>query len=202
MEFVPAIEESALLEPFTFATLEIVLKQLRSLLDQDQGLPVAFNLSARMLEYDNLEDEVIERLQHYGIPPGYLTLEITETALVINPLQARRAIDRLELYGVKFSIDDFGAGFTSFKYLKTFRIAEIKMDKEFVSEMTPSSFDAILISSIASFCNGMKIRMVAEGVETAANCELLLSLGCAIGQGYYIARPMPMELFSEWRKSR
>lgn len=202
MEFVPAIEESALLESFTFATLDMVLQQLRTLLDQAQGIPIAVNLSARMLEYDNLEDKVIERLQHYDIPPGYLTLEITETALVVNPLQARRAIDRLAQYGVKFSIDDFGAGFTSFKYLKTFRIAEIKMDKEFVSEMTPGSFDATLIGSIASFCKGLKIRMVAEGIENASSCALLQSLGCFIGQGYFIARPMPLAQLLVWQQTR
>lgn len=202
IEFVPAIEESALLEPFTFATLDLVLQELRHLLDNGQGLPVAVNLSARMLEYDNLEDKVIERLQHYDIPPGYLTLEITETALVVNPLHARRAIDRLAQYGVKFSIDDFGAGFTSFKYLKTFRIAEIKMDKEFVSEITPGSFDATLISSIAAFCNGLNIRMVAEGIENATSGALLQTLGCYVGQGYFIARPMPMTQLLEWQQAR
>lgn len=202
MDFVPAVEESALLESFTFATIEMVLRQLRILLDSGNGLPVAVNLSARMLEYDTLEDKIIELLQQYDIPLGYLTLEITETALVINPLQARRAIDQLRKYGVKFSIDDFGAGFTSFKYLKTFQIAEIKMDKEFITEITPGSFDAMLVRSIASFCSGLHIRMVAEGIENAATSDLLLQLGCNIGQGYHIARPMPIEQFLQFQQIR
>lgn len=202
IEFMPAIEDSAILERFTLATLELALRQLRSFLDMGLHIGIAVNISARMLEHDQLEDHIIDSLKRYRVPPGLLTLEITETALVINPVKARRAIDMLDQYGVQFSIDDFGAGFTSFKYLKSFQIAEIKIDQEFVTAIENGSFDANLVQSIAGFCKGLNIRLVAEGVESESDFQILQQLGCQFGQGYYIARPMPVEAFLAWLNTR
>ena len=127
-------------------------------------------------------------------------LEITETALVINPMKISRTIDALKKRGVLFSIDDFGAGFTSFKYLKTFDVAEIKIDQEFITAIKDASFDAYLVESIAGFCKGLGIRLIAEGIESESDLKLLLELGCQFGQGYHIARPMPIDKFKLWRQ--
>lgn len=199
IEFIPVIEESSLLEKFTFTSLEMAVSQLNEFQLEGTPIGIAVNLSARMLEHPHLESRLIELLKRFKIQPNLLTLEITETALVINPMKARSTIEILEQYGVQFSIDDFGSGFTSFKYMKTFRIAEIKMDQEFVTALVRNSFDACLIESIASFCKGLNIRLVAEGIESESDQAILLELGCNIGQGYHIARPMPIEEFKLWR---
>lgn len=199
IEFIPVIEESSLLEKFTFTSLEMAVSQLNEFQLEGTPIGIAVNLSARMLEHPHLESRLIELLKRFKIQPNLLTLEITETALVINPMKARSTIEILEQYGVQFSIDDFGSGFTSFKYMKTFRIAEIKMDQEFVTALVRNSFDACLIESIASFCKGLNIRLVAEGIESESDQNILLELGCNIGQGYHIARPMPIEEFKLWR---
>ncbi len=202
IEFMPAVEDSGMLEHFTLATLDMALAQLRSFLEMGHEIGVAVNISARMLGHDQLEDRIIASLKRYSVPPGLLTLEITETALVVNPVKARRAIDLLEQYGVQFSIDDFGAGFTSFKYLKSFRIAEIKIDQEFVTAIEKGSFDANLVQSIAGFCKGLNIRLVAEGIESESDFLILQQLGCQFGQGYHIARPMPVDDFLAWMHNR
>tara|TARA_R110001592_G_scaffold359813_1_gene667161 strand:- start:8583 stop:10637 length:2055 start_codon:yes stop_codon:yes gene_type:complete len=200
IEFIPAIEESPVLEKFTFVTLEMAFSQAKVFQQEGNPLSVAVNLSARMLEHPQLVDMVGVLLKKYAIQPSLIALEITETALVINPIKARNAIEALEKYGVTFSIDDFGAGFTSFKYLKNFHFDEIKIDQEFITALQPESFDATLVQSIAGFCKGLNIRLLAEGIETELVLQLLLKLGCQFGQGYHIARPMPIDEFNVWRR--
>lgn len=199
IEFIPVIEESSLLEKFTFTSLEMALSQLQAFQLESVPIGIAVNLSARMLEHPQLESRLINLLKRFKIQPKLLTLEITETALVINPMKARSTIETLEQHGVQFSIDDFGSGFTSFKYMKTFRISEIKIDQEFVTALERNSFDACLVQSIASFCKGLNMRLVAEGIESESDHKILLELGCSIGQGYHIARPMPIDEFKLWR---
>lgn len=199
-EFIPSLEESAALERFTFATLEMAITQIRAFQEEGEPVKVSVNLSARMLEHAQLEDRVSRLLEKYDVKPSLLTLEITETALVINPMKIGRTINALKKRGVLFSIDDFGAGFTSFKYLKTFDVAEIKIDQEFITAIIDASFDACLVESIAGFCKGLGIRLIAEGVESEGDLKLLLELGCQFGQGYHIARPMPIDKFKSWRR--
>ena len=200
IKFIPAIEESSVLEKFTFTTLEMAFYQANVFQQEGNPLKVAVNLSARMLEHPRLVDTVSDLLKKYDIQPNLIALEITETALVINPIKARNTIEAIEKYGVTFSIDDFGAGFTSFKYLKNFHFDEIKIDQEFITALQLESFDASLVQSIAGFCKGLNIRLVAEGIETEFVLQLLLKLGCQFGQGYHIARPMPIDEFNVWRK--
>ena len=150
------------------------------------------------MEHEPLEEKLRELLRKYEVSPELLTLEITETALVINPMKARRTIDALVQLGIHFSIDDFGAGYTSFKYLKTFRISEIKIDQEFVTGIEKESFDACLVQSIAHFCRGLGVRLIVEGVETQSDLDILVELGCETGQGYHMARPMPIEDLKLW----
>jgi diguanylate cyclase (GGDEF)-like protein/PAS domain S-box-containing protein len=202
LEFIPVVEDSNMLEKFTFMTLQLALAQLHDFDMHGEPLNIAVNLSARMLEHDQLVTQLVTMITDYGVNPQHLTLEITETALVLNPVKARRTIDILEEFGVHFSVDDFGAGFTSFKYLKTFRIAEIKIDQEFTTGIQNDSFDAHLVKSIAGFCHGLGIRLVAEGIESESDLQILRALGCKIGQGYHIARPMPIDEFKRWRASR
>lgn len=191
-EFLQTLEDSDLLESFTFATITMAVQHIANFARLQRPLAIAVNVSARMLDHHCLVEHVIDQLNHYQIAPELLTLEITETALAFNPLQARRTIEQLAAAGVAFSIDDFGAGYTSFRYLKQFRFAEIKIDREFISGIQPGSFDAALIKSIVCFCQNLNVRLIVEGIESASDLETIQALGCRTGQGYHLFRPMSL----------
>jgi diguanylate cyclase len=133
----------------------------------------------------------LSRLNHYGIPRGKISLELTETALLINLGRARGVVQQLSDSGVSISIDDFGAGFTSFSYLRDFAAPEIKLDCSFVAGLEANSFNSSLVRSLAVLCNALGVDFIAEGVEELETWPMLLDLGCRMGQGYSIARPMP-----------
>lgn len=205
--FIAAVEPSPLLPRFTMQTFERVLSQLARLSErmppagtgEDEDIAhVAINLSARMLEHPAFVEQLMTVLRGQRLSPGQLTLELTETALIGNPVQARRVIDALAAEGIALSIDDFGAGFTSFGYLREFAIQEIKIDKSYITTLGQNQFDLSLVTSLVVFCRALGIRLVAEGVENADCWQRLLALGCHCGQGYGIARPMPFEDLQAW----
>ena len=195
---VQTIEQSPLLERFTYHSLDAVLAQYARLEHALDGAGICVNISARMLERPGLVAHVIEAIELHGIDPAQVTLELTETALIANPGQARRVIEQLREYEVGLSIDDFGAGFTSFGYLREFAVSEIKIDRAFIHRFSESAFDQSLVTSLVVLCGSLGIPLVAEGVEDAATREMLVSLGCHIGQGYGICRPMPYEDVRGW----
>ncbi|MBL8834179.1 MAG: EAL domain-containing protein [Rhodospirillales bacterium] len=197
-DFLPAVEQSRLLDFFTYHTLELALRQAREWLDAGNGTPVAVNLSARMLERETLERDVLDLFERYAVPHGLVSFEITETALLVNVPAAREAVRRLGEHGIAFSIDDFGAGYASFSYLRDFRVREIKMDRTFISSISAGSFDAVLLRSVAVLCAALGIRVVAEGIEDLACRDVLAAEGCRYGQGYAIARPMPAGDLPAW----
>ncbi|RBH39731.1 diguanylate cyclase, partial [Pseudomonas sp. MWU13-2860] len=160
------LESCNLLSRFTYLTLELVLSQQQRWIGQPQKpFKVAVNISARMLEDEGFVEQVVVRLADYQVPSSLLVLELTETALVINPVKAKKVIEQLHAHGVSLSIDDFGAGFTSFTYLKSCPITEIKLDKAFAQELEPGSFNAALIQCMAVFCQTRAIDFIVEGVE-------------------------------------
>ncbi len=197
-DFLPAVEQSRLLDFFTYHTLELVLQQLRTWIDAGTQVPVAVNLSARMLERETLERDVLGLLERYRVPHDLVCFEITETALLVNVPAAREAVRRLGEHGIAFSIDDFGAGYASFSYLRDFRVREIKVDRTFISSIAAGSFDAVLLRSVGVLCDALGIRVVAEGIEDLACRDVLAAEGCRYGQGYAIARPMPAEALPAW----
>jgi diguanylate cyclase len=197
-DFLPAVEQSRLLDFFTYHTIELVLRQMRAWLDAGWEIPVAINLSARMLERETLERDVLDLLARYRVPHGLVCLEITEAALMVNQTAAREAVRRLASHGIAFSIDDFGAGYTSFSYLRDLCVREIKIDRSLVAGIATGSFDAILLRSVAVLCEALGIGVVAEGIEDLACRDVLVAQGCRVGQGHAIARPMPAGDLPAW----
>ncbi len=196
--FIAAVEPSPLLPRFTLETFNRVFSQLARLPAPVLEARVAVNISARILEYPDFVEQLLAVLRQHGVQPGQLTLELTETALIANPVQARRVIDALAAEGIELSIDDFGAGFTSFGYLRDFAIKEIKIDKSYIITLGQNQFDLSLVTSLVVFCRSLDIRLVAEGVETTDCWQRLLELGCHCGQGYGISRPMPFDDLPAW----
>lgn len=199
--FITAIEDSKLVLPFTLATVEQVLgqlQQLERLAPDEPELGFSVNVSARVLQHGGFVDELLSRLDASGVDPRRLVLELTETALISNPVQAKAVLERLSQRGVALAIDDFGAGFTSFGYLRDFTVREIKLDKSYILNLAEQAFDQSLVSCLAVFCRSLGLRLLAEGVENDACWRQLLTLGCEYGQGYGIGRPMPFEAVPDW----
>lgn len=196
--FIKAIENTKLIWPFTLATIDTVLAQLTQLDPQYGRLSTSINISAQLLQYDRFVPELLRRVQTAGLDPQRLTLELTETTLISNHTQARAVLHRLQQNGIRISIDDFGAGFTSFSYLRDFTVTEIKIDKAYVESICERPFDQALVRCIATFCDSQKLSLVAEGVETKDAWEKLFELGCRYGQGFGIARPMPFADVPKW----
>jgi diguanylate cyclase (GGDEF)-like protein len=201
-DFIPIAERSLIIKPMTYAILEMALDQTRLWHDQGWSVPLAVNLSARMFDDADLVARTCEALATRGLEPADLTFEVTETALMTSPLRAREALQALHVAGIAISIDDFGAGFTSLKYLRDFKISEIKIDKMFITGLDATSRDVQIVRSIATLSRGFKLNLVAEGIEDPAVCGLLRDLGCDFGQGFALGRPMSAVRLEAWRSRR
>ena len=165
-------------------------------------ITVAINFSARLLDDDNLTDRFSLLLKKYGISASMVTIELTETALATNPEKSRLILNALAALGAKISIDDFGAGYTSLRYLREFDIAEIKIDGMFVSGLLHGSKDEAIIRSVVALGRNFDVPIVAEGIEDVACLAHLTDLGCTYGQGFQICYPLPASEIPAWWNAR
>jgi diguanylate cyclase (GGDEF)-like protein len=195
--FLPVAEQTDLIDPLTSWVLDSALRQVRAWEDEIAGIAVAVNISARNLTRPDFADEVLAALEESGVLPQRLLLEITETALVVDPERARRTLAKLQRHGVRVSLDDFGRGQTSLGYLSHLALSELKIDKSFVLGRTDPT-NAAIISSVIQLGHNLGLQVVAEGVETSETFEWLRAHGCDIAQGYLIARPMPAAEMTVW----
>lgn len=200
-QFISMAERSHAIRPLTYAVMEMALKQIKEWKSQGWHLPVAINLSPRMFTDTNLICRIEAIIAKYSLPPEMITLEITETAIMNDPDRAREIVLALLEIGIKISIDDFGTGFTSFKYFREIDVSEIKIDRIFVSHLTMENRDAHIIRSIAALADGLNVALVAEGIETSEAWSYLNALGCELGQGYNICHPLPADQIIPWLKS-
>ncbi len=197
-QFVPAAERSAVIGPLTYAVVDMALDQALRWKQAGLAMPVAVNLSPRLLDDGQLTPRILHALGMRGLDPQVLTLELTETALMSAPDRAKAVIRELTAAGIHISIDDFGAGFTSLRYLRELDIDEIKIDNLFVTHVRREGRDASIVRSLAELARGFGVGLVAEGIESNACRDTLLSLGCDRGQGYSIGMPMPAAAFDDW----
>src|SRR5688572_18627922 len=158
-----------------------------------QPLPIAVNLSARQFHDRGLDVAVKKAITETGVNAGMLELELTESSLMRDPEEAVRTLRHLESYGIKLSVDDFGTGYSSLAYLRRFPLDALKIDRSFVRDATTNADDAAITKAIIQLAHTLGLRVVAEGVETAAQRDLLRSLDCDEVQGFLFGRPMPAE---------
>jgi diguanylate cyclase (GGDEF)-like protein len=201
-DFICIAERTSLIKPMTYAILGMALDQAALWRDQGWGVPMAVNLSARVVDDGELATRTCEALEARRLRPEDLTFEVTETALMTSPLRAQSNLRSLHEAGIAISIDDFGTGYTSLKYLRDFEISEIKIDKVFITGLVPGSRDAAIVRAIAALSGGFKVKLVAEGIEDESQCGLLHELGCDFGQGFALGRPMSARQFEAWRLAR
>ena len=200
-EFIPIAERSTTIRRLTHRVLELSLEQIRCWRESGLDTSVAVNVSARALDDDGLGPFIASELEARDVPARVLTLEITETALVASTARARSVLRAITDLGVSISIDDFGAGYTSFRYLRELDISEIKVDGLFVTHLEGGPRDSSIVRSIAELARGFGVRLVAEGIESAELWATLRGLGCHIGQGFSIARPMAGAEIPLWERS-
>ncbi|PWV59464.1 putative bifunctional diguanylate cyclase/phosphodiesterase [Plasticicumulans acidivorans] len=196
-DFIPLAEETGLILPIGEWVLREACRQAATW--RAAGLPplmMAVNLSARQLRSANLLERIDAALQASGLPPEQLELELTETSLMDDAEAARELLGALRARGIGVAIDDFGTGYSSLAYLKRFPLARLKIDRSFVCGLPDDGNDVAITRAIVALAHSLGLELIAEGVESAAQREWLLALGCGGGQGYLFARPLSAEAFA------
>jgi EAL domain-containing protein (putative c-di-GMP-specific phosphodiesterase class I) len=163
---------------------------------------VSVNLSPRQFQNSNLVEMVAQILEETEIDPKWLELEITETTIMQNVNFARKALERLQQIGVRIGLDDFGTGYSSLGYLKQFPFHTLKIDQSFVKDIQENSRDTAIIAAIIALGRGLNLRIIAEGVETQQQFELLQRLQCEAIQGYWFSKPLRVEEVSNFINCR
>ncbi|MNM05263.1 Phytochrome-like protein cph2 [compost metagenome] len=197
-EFIPIAEETGLIVPITYWMLhEVCSQNVLWHKEEVASVAVSINMSARMFETENLYEVVEEALSRSGLPPHFLELEITESIAMNNMEETVAQLSKLRSLGVRVSLDDFGTGFSSLGNLDEIPVNTLKIDQVFIRKSKMHSKKAI-ISNIIAIAGNLNMEVVAEGVETPEQIELLQSLGCRVMQGYYYGRPMPVSELGQW----
>jgi EAL domain-containing protein (putative c-di-GMP-specific phosphodiesterase class I) len=178
--------------------LDTSLSECRACKLSNNHISIAINLSAWNLQDPELPDMIRAKLEDYGVPPESLTLEITESAMMTDPVRAREVLIALDEMGVSLSIDDFGTGFSSLGYLKMLPVNDLKIDRSFVIDMLEDENDAIIVHSTIELAHNLGLRVIAEGVENQEAMLKLRQLKCDMAQGYFISRPLPANEFRLW----
>jgi diguanylate cyclase (GGDEF)-like protein len=199
-EFIPMAEQSGLMAPLTRHVLEVATNQCREWLDAGMSLGMSVNLPVRSLLDTGLPDEIERVLQGAGVAPGRLTLEITESTLLMDPPRAIGVLERLAELGVKLSIDDFGTGYSSLSYLKRLPVTELKIDRCFVASMASDPNDAAIVRSTTELGHNLGLNVVAEGVEDWMTWQRLLVNNVDVAQGFVLSRPVPAGELEEWMR--
>lgn len=195
--FMPEVERSELIVPFTKWVINEALRSLRAWRDEGYELTMAVNLGARCLAQGTGIFETVEELtERWDIPSEKLTFELTESALIDTAVPG--TLGRLQDMNASLSIDDFGTGYSSLVYLQRLPVVEIKADKSFVTTLSSAKDDAVIVRSIIDLAHNLSVKVVAEGVEDEITMQRLVEYGCDEAQGYHFSRPIPGDELTEW----
>ncbi len=191
-DFIPIAEECGLIGAIGEWVIHEACRQARAWQQAGlQALRVAVNLSATQFRQGNLLAVIESALTDAQLEPRYLEVELTESAVMTDPEESIRILEQLSRMGVLVSVDDFGTGYSSMSYLRRFPIDKLKIDRGFVADMSASADDASIVRAIVSLAHSLRLKVVAEGVETREQLDFLRSLGCDQYQGYHFSRALP-----------
>lgn len=190
--FIPLAEETGLIIPLGKLILHQACTQAKKWSDEGLAIKVAVNISVVQFEDVGFIESVAGMLAQTGVDPTQIELEITESLLAQNTDKTSQSILRLKALGLAIALDDFGTGYSSLSYLKLFSLDVLKIDQSFVRDMLDDEIDLAIVKAVIAMAIGLRLDLVAEGVETKAHVNMLRSLGCHILQGYYFSRPLPL----------
>jgi diguanylate cyclase len=197
-QFVAIAEQTGAMRELTNAVLEQALGQHRRWLEEGHELTMAVNVSATNLVDTAFLPHLREQLRRWRTPPHLLRLEITESVLISEGPRVRSVLDTLAELGVNMSLDDFGTGYSPLAYLRELPVIEIKIDRSFIEAMMTDEDTATIVASIIALARRLGMDVVAEGIETSQQLELLRSFDCPLAQGYYFSRPLPAQELGQW----
>jgi len=187
---IPLAEQLGIINRLTLWVIEKAIQQCAQWRNEGIYMGVAVNMSVYDLQFTEIVDRISYLLADYDVPASYLVIEISESAMLIDPTHAIDILNKLDAMGVRIAIDDFGTGFSSLGYLKKLPVDELKIDKSFVIDMIDNENDAVIVRSTIDLAHNLGLKVVAEGVETQEIYELLQILDCDMAQGYYMSKPV------------
>src|SRR6185295_14307042 len=190
--FIGMAEETGHIRPLTDWVIDRAIADQRRLREAGRDMVLSVNVSGRLIANEQFADRALRQIRRAG---ANLCFEITETAVIDNPKLALDVMKDLRDAGIGISIDDYGSGLSSLSYLRTIPAQELKIDKLFIQGMARGNSDALLVKSTIDLAHSLGMKVAAEGVENAESLALLQAMGADTAQGYYIARPMPIDDF-------
>jgi len=190
-KFIPLAEKSGLIHHVGDWVADAACRQAATWIAQGYDVPkMSINVSAEQFRRSHLPSSIKRLLGHYGLEASQLTIELTESALMLDPDHCRRLLRDLKVLGVGLSIDDFGTGFSSLSSLRQYPIDELKIDRSFIDEVGSNPDDRAITQTILAMASTLGLSVVAEGVETEQQATILREMACPAGQGYLFAKPL------------
>ncbi|WP_420132549.1 EAL domain-containing response regulator [Rhodopseudomonas sp.] len=196
--FIPLAERSGAIKPITLCMLRESMRMVRRFLDRDPSFVVAVNLSATLLTDTTILQQIEQMLDETGVPARSLMIEVTESTAMSDVDRAMDVLLRLRIKGVGISMDDFGTGYSSLSALARMPFSELKIDRSFVKDCLVDPDMWKVVAASVAIAHQYKMKAVAEGIEDAETWRALDELGCDIGQGYGISRPLKLDAFEAW----
>lgn len=197
-EFIPMAEQTGAVQAMTRWVLQRALKECAKWHAENIKINMAVNLSARSLGDATILETVSSVLEDAGVAPRWLSLELTESAVMADPDHAMELLTKLHYQGVRISVDDFGTGYSSLAYLKKLPVSDIKIDKSFVMDMHKDGSDAVIVRSTIDLAHNMGLSVIAEGVDNQTVWDMLLELGCDVAQGHHMCKPLKARELKKW----
>ena len=197
-EFIRLAEHSGLIALVTNWMIEQVMAQLAQWLQAGIAMKVAINLSAHDLTNPELPQQMAQRLQHFQLPAAALALEVTEGAVMQDPVQVIYILSQLRAMGIELAIDDFGTGQSSLAYLKQLPVHEVKIDRAFIKDIEHNQNDELIVQATTQLAHGLGLQVTAEGLENLAGLTKLQQHNVDTVQGYYFSKPLPAMQFQQW----
>jgi diguanylate cyclase len=190
-QFLPFVEQLGLSRQLDFWVLQKSVQAISRWRNQQLHVPLAVNMSPLHFQQEGLKQKIQQLLMQYKVPPDLLELEITENTAMHDMEKGSNHVLELQQMGIRVSIDDFGTGYSSLSYLRQMPIDKIKIDRSFVMDMAGNDSDMMIVKTMIKLAHGLGKRILAEGVETKIQLQLLQSMSCDAVQGYYFAKPLP-----------
>ena len=194
-EFMPVVHTSSISDRIAAWVLETACRQARVWERSGHHVRIGVNLSPSQFQSTDLATAVAEILKATSLAPSLLELEVTEDILLLDEERVLDTFRRIRALGVRIVLDDFGTGYASLSYLKKFPLDGLKIDRTFVLELLDDSGDAAIVGSTVGLSRQLGLSVIAEGIENRATADLLISMGCEEGQGYFFGRPVPAPAF-------